>query len=129
MELKGLQEQERRQCSVVLRGFNSNNQDLVRRKFVDICELLGIGHIELSGSTGIENTGLFRAKIMNKEQRFLLSRVKELRNSEAYRSIYIQRDLTYRQRQEIIMRRSSTMPEQQWVQQSDRIVNQNTGNS
>ena len=44
IELKELQEQERRQCSVVLRGFNSNNQDLARRKFVDICELLGIGH-------------------------------------------------------------------------------------
>ena len=75
--------------------------------------------IELSGLTSIVETGLFRAKILDKEQRLLLlSRVKNLRNSEVYRSVYIQQDLTYRQRHEMMVRKFAlTMPDRQAVAQ------------
>ena len=122
LELRELYEQERRQCSVILRGFNAVNQNDVKRKFADICVLLSVDQIELSGLTRINEMGLFRAKIMNKEQRsLLLSRVKNLRNSEAYRSVYIQRDLTYRRRQEMMVRRSAlAMSDRRAVSDSSR---------
>ena len=37
IELRELYEQDRRQCSVILGGFNAVNQDDVKRKFVDMC--------------------------------------------------------------------------------------------
>ena len=108
IELRELYEQKRRQCSVILRGFNAVNQNDVKRKFVDICVLLSVDQINLSGLTRIGETDLFMAKIMDKEQRsLLLIRVKNLKNSEAYISVYIQRDLTYKQRQEMMVRRSA----------------------
>ena len=106
VQFRELHEQEKRQTSVVLKGFNSADQDIVKKKFDDICALLNVGQVSLSGLSRIGETGLFRAKIEDKEKRsFLLSRVKELHSSEAFR--YIQRDLTYKQRQEIVARRST----------------------
>ena len=72
IELRELHEQEKRQCSVVLRGFSSTSQEVVKRKFVDICVLLNVGNIELSGLSRIEETGLFRAKIMDKEKTIII---------------------------------------------------------
>ena len=106
VKLRELYEQEKRQSSVIPRSFNSANPDIVK-KYNDICVLLNVGQISLSGLSQVEATSLFRAKIEDKKRSFLLSRVKELRSSEAFRSVYIQRDLTYKQRQEMVARRST----------------------
>ena len=56
----------------------------------------------------IGNIGLVRAKIKDWEQRMvLLNNIKRLRNSEQYRSLYIQCNLTYRQQQDMIARRNT----------------------
>ena len=56
----------------------------------------------------IGDTALFRGNIRDKEKRLLLlSEVKKLRLSDNYKSVYIQRDLTFRQRQEMVSRRSA----------------------
>ena len=108
MELKELQEQEKRQNSVVLRGFQTDDDRLLRRKLDDVCLFLEVGTVEFSDFVKIGNTGLFRAKIRDREQRIvLLNNVKRLRNSEQYRSLYIQHDLTYRQQQDMIARRNT----------------------
>ena len=44
IEWQELYEQERRQCSVILRCFNAVNQDDANRKFVDICALLSVSN-------------------------------------------------------------------------------------
>ena len=51
---------------------------------------------------------IFRAKISEDAKRYsLLSEARRLRFSPIYRNLYIQRDLTYRQRGEVIAKRSA----------------------
>ena len=107
IELRELQERERRQNSIVLRGCQTDNDRLLRRK-LDVCLFLDVGTVEFSDFVNIGNTGLFRAKIRDREQRMvLLNNVMRLKNSEQYRFLYIQHDLTYRQRQDMIARRNA----------------------
>ena len=63
VELRELHEQETRQSSVDLRGFKSADQDIVKKKYDDICALLNVGQVSLSGLSRIGETGLFRANI------------------------------------------------------------------
>ena len=57
----------------------------------------------------IRNTRLYRAQILDREQRLLLlRRAKGLKDSRLYKSVYLQRDLTFRQRQEMAQRRESS---------------------
>ena len=77
IELKELQELDRSQCSVILRGFQVENKVAVMRRLAEICMFLNVGNVELREAVRLGDTGLFRAKILNKEKRFLLlSRVK-----------------------------------------------------
>ena len=72
---------------------------------------MNVGIIELSGLAKTRNTRLYRAKILDRKQRILLFRsVKGLKDSELYKSVYLilQRDLTFRQRQEMAQRRGSS---------------------
>ena len=56
---------------------------------------LDVGTVQFSYFVKIGNTGIFRAKIMDREQRtVLLNNAKRLRNHEQHRSLYIQCDLT-----------------------------------
>ena len=90
MELKELQDQEQRQHSVIMRGFGTNDVDLAKKKFEDICLFLNIDVIELSELIRIGDTALFRRKIRDKEKRLLLlSEVKKVRLSDNYKSVYI----------------------------------------
>ena len=76
IEVRGLQDQDCRQRSVILGGFQVENKVAVMRKF-EICMFLNVGNVELREDVTIEDAGLFRAKILNKEKRFLLlSKVK-----------------------------------------------------
>ena len=65
-QLRELYEQQKRHSSVVLRGLNSANQGIVKRKFDALCMLLNAGQIGLSRLSRIGATGLFRAKIEDK---------------------------------------------------------------
>ena len=104
-----LQKQEQRQHSLILRGFQTGDEGHARRKFKEICLFLNVGSIELSNLSKIGTTRLFRAKILNREKRLLLLRSAiNLKTSEQYRSAYIQKDLTYRQRQQLFCRRATS---------------------
>ena len=73
-------------------------------KFEAACIFLGLGNVGLTELFKIQD-GLFRAKIPNDQKRLaLLSKARDLKNSE-FSSCYIQRDLTYRQRQDLIAKR------------------------
>ena len=59
------------------------------------------------------NTQFIRARIFNKDDRIsLLSSSNKLKNLRQYSSVYISRDLTYRQRQEIRNRRLTSQQQQ-----------------
>ena len=108
VELRELHEQDRRHDSIVLRGFRTGSAETLREKFMRACLALDVGEVELTGLVRIGDTSLFRAKVLDREQRrTLLDCAKNLRHLDEFKSVYIQRDLTYRQRQEIIARRAA----------------------
>ena len=60
--------------------------------------------IELDSLSRIGDTALFRGNPIDREKRLLLlGNTKHLKSPENYKSVYI-RDLTYQQRQEMILR-------------------------
>ena len=73
----------------------------------DLSESLLGERIILSDVVAIPNhADLFRAKVPDDEQRKrLLDKAKELKHSERYKTVFIRRDLTYAQRQELMARR------------------------
>lgn len=60
-----LREQERCQPSIVLRGFWTGCEEVVKEKFAKVCLALDIGDVQLSGLVSIGKTCLFRAKVLN----------------------------------------------------------------
>ena len=104
--MREVNERDKRKCSVILRGFNCNNVGAVSAKFGEICQALEIGSVELSDVRKVGNSALFRAKILDDEKRReLLMAAKKLKSMLGHENVYVQKDLTYRQRQELIARR------------------------
>ena len=99
LKLRELREQDRRSNSTILKGFTEEN---VTEKFSELCNFLGVGSIPLSDLTEIRGMEICRAKINDKKKRKeLLNKVKLLRFRQEYKRFYVQRDLTYNQRQEL----------------------------
>ena len=76
----------------------------VSEKFRNICQVLNVGDIELKDVMQIGDIRLFQAKILNDDkQKELLLVAKKLKALKEYEKvyIYIQKDLTFRQRQEL----------------------------
>ena len=90
-ELRELYEQEKRQCSIILRGFQTEDVEGIRNEVRKIYLILNVDVVELDGLVKIGNTGLFRAKELHKDLRSaLLSNAKNLRRIDQYESVYIQ---------------------------------------
>ena len=106
-EVREVYEREKRKCSVILRGFGDVPVDQVHQLFREICDYLGVGSIALVNVLKLSPM-LFRATISDSQQRFkILSEAKKLRFSDVFRKMYVQRDLTYKQRSELMARRSA----------------------
>ena len=101
-QVRELRERDKRADSVVLRGLGDLDLDEVRRQFSRICEVLGLPDIVLAGLVRIGNHNLYRGKVSSREQRQnLLARAPDLRNSDDFSGVYVNRDLTLLQRQEL----------------------------
>ena len=110
--LRELKEREKRANSIVLRGLGNLSLDEVRTKFSRICVTLRLEPIHLTGIVRIGSTGLYRAVIVDADiRRALLLKAQELRNSEEFSRVYVNRDLTFQQRQELFDRRSAHQAE------------------
>jgi hypothetical protein len=106
VELRELAEQDKRKTSVILRGFNAPDVDCLQQRFDEICQALSVGVIQLENVCEIGSSGLFRAKIPHDlERKRLLDAAKGLKNIESFCNVYVNRDLTYRQRQDLKQRR------------------------
>ena len=68
-ELRELEEQRRRRYCIVLRGCGTNDVNAVKAMFTRICEVLGIGIIQLSDMTHINNSGMFQARAADNDKR------------------------------------------------------------
>ena len=101
-EVREMQEQAKRRQSVIIRGLGVSSLSGVASSFSSLTERMFGMKVELSDVVPIPNhQDLFRAKILNEENRKLvLTRAKSLRDTE-YGQVFIRRDLTYKQRQEL----------------------------
>ena len=95
-------EREKRKSSVILRGCAANGAQDVQAIVTDICQVLNIDRVVLNSVVALKVKGLFRCRIDDDEKsRALLQNVKNLRNIDKYKSVFIDRDRTYQQRQQM----------------------------
>ena len=123
-EVRELQEREKRRFSLVIRGLSSNTPTGVVAEFEDVTSSVMGTKVTLTEAKKIPNNpDLWRAKILDPEQRKLvLDRAKHLRGTQ-YDHIYIRRDLTFVQRMELRQRRESL------AQTTGRIIRPSHHNS
>ena len=129
-ELRELDDQNRRKQSIILRGFRVQTVEMVKTKFSSVCKSLGLGTIVLSDVSAIPGVGgLFRAKVTNDSDRYkLLASAKNLRDHSEFNSIYIQKDLTFNQRRELIERRKASQGQSDSVSGEPAQQGYNQGN-
>ena len=116
VEQRGLQsevreyfEREKRKSSVFLRGCPCNSADEIQKLVDEISHALNIDRVILQNVQSLNTRGLFRVMIENSEgRRNLLENAKKLKNVNRFRNIYINRDLTYQQRQQLKERKKHT---------------------
>ena len=73
-------------------------------KFKEICHILNVGSIELSNAK-IVNKKLFRANGLNDKRANLLIVTGKLKTTRVFENLYIQREISFWQRQELSERR------------------------
>ena len=101
--LKELREREKRSDSIILRGFGAASFDTIKQKFEEICSVIQIETVPLVGLTKIGSTNIYRARVTDKAKRSeLFRKAPELRNTRDFKGVYINKDLTYIQRQDMI---------------------------
>ena len=106
-EVREVQEQTKRRQNVILRGLGENVADVktnfqgvVRRLIGSECDLHEVNRV-------VGQTGMFRAKIYDDTVRSdILMNARKLKGMDGCKSVFIQRDLTFKQRQELFRRRS-----------------------
>ena len=118
--LKELREREKRVESIILRGFEVDTVEGIKQKFSEVCNALQIPPVTLVGLDRVGVTNIYRARITDKEKRKeILTKSVDLRHSRNFKHVYINKDLTYIQRQEVISRRKA----------AQRLAGGNTANS
>ena len=108
--VRELREREKRVDFIIFRGLGNVSLEVVRQRFLRICEILGIAPVDLVDLTRIGSTNPFRARIMDSDKRReLLLRSQDLRHSEDFSRVYVNRDLTFDQRQELMEKRRAAL--------------------
>ena len=107
-EVREIQEREKRRHSIVIRGLSSSTSAGIVSEFSDMTTTMMGSQITLTEVVKIPNNpGLWRAKILNPENRKLvLDRAKHLKGSQ-FDHVFVRRDLTYAQRMELRLRREN----------------------
>lgn len=111
-EVREIEERRIRANNIILRGTGASNAQELLVVFKKVTTaLLGRSDVALEDIYCINSDGvnsLFRAKIMdNAIRRDLLNKSKELKNNQEMKHIYVNSDLTYKQRQALKARKES----------------------
>ena len=106
-EVREMNERTKRKDSIIIRGSGATSGDGVKIKLKDVSRRLTGIEIVLDEVVCINpTTNLFRAKIFNSDHRNrLLEKSKDLAHHEDLKTMYISRDLTYKQREVLRERR------------------------
>ena len=118
-ELREMRDTERRQHSIIIiRGLPGNEISAVWE--VVVGELKCVD----------QDKGIYRATVLNDDdRRTLLSQCYKLKQSDTYKHVFIHRDLTYKQRQELFQRRQAARQSSQGeTPQVDNNTNNNSSN-
>lgn len=106
-EVREVEEQNKRQKSIIVRGLKAANEEEVKERFKAVSDRLVGSEIVLSDVVCISrDKDMFRAKILSDDTRGkILSKAKDLPNYPDLRTVFIHRDLTFKQRRELWQRR------------------------
>ena len=106
-EIREMDERKKRKSTVIIRGVNVDSANAIKEAFHPISEFV-LGHrVELLDITCVSSAKkIYRARITDDSiRKSLLDNSKKLKTNSAYANIYINRDLTYLQRNELFKRR------------------------
>ena len=108
-ELRELEEQRKRRTSLVIRGLGAPSAKDAVTRFETLSLDLIEQKVTLTDVVKIPSeTDLYRGKVADDDVRkCLLDKAKNLKHSAQYSSVYIRRDLTYKQRQALKARREA----------------------
>ena len=132
-QCRELRDRERRRRSVIIRGVPNTDVSGVCNIFQAVSNFLVSKDISIENLQCVhQEKGIYRADIPNDDdRRLLLNQTKRLKEHASYKSVYIHKDLTYTQRQELYRRREAarntdngaSAPSSQ-TQQSSNIASQ-----
>lgn len=102
-EIREIHDRERRKHSIIVRGFPHSTVNDVNERFKDISKYLINQEISMSDVICVnQDRGIFRGKIVDPQiRRSLLLEARRLKESTNFRSVYLHKDLTYKQREEL----------------------------
>ena len=107
-QIREMREREKRKDSIIFRGLGNIPVDGLAPKFRQICSKLDLDPITLVDVKKISSANLFRARIEDAERRReLLLRCHRLRSSEEFSRVFINKDLTFQQREQLRAKRSA----------------------
>ena len=109
-ELRELQEQQKRRSSLVIRGLGAHSANAAIQAFEQVTDFLIHQRVSLTDVVRIPSeTDLYRGKVCDDDARkLILDRAKQLKDSDRFGSVFIRRDLTYKQRSELQAKRAAT---------------------
>ena len=113
-ELFEFEERKRRKDSLIIKGTDVRSENAFRTKFAEISTFVtGAAIVPDEVYCINSDNSLYRVSVLDKTKRLnLLQNAKKLKDSPNYTGIYLNKDLTYMQRQEARARRSlRTVPE------------------
>lgn len=105
-EAREMEERQKRRCSVIVRGIQAQSAETFGPAFHGICSSLLGSSVTFTNAMCIsKEKRIFRVKIEDDDSRkALLDNARNLRNGP-YQNVFINRDLTYKQRGELKARR------------------------
>jgi hypothetical protein len=106
-EVREVEEQNKRKDSVIVRGLIASNAVEFREKFGDVSEVLTGSRIVLDDVYCISRDNkMYRCKILSVDGRkSILEKARELSQHQEFDTIFISRDLTFKQRKQLYERR------------------------
>ena len=109
IEMREFEERKKRGKSVIVKGVDVGNENEFRDVFQELCNFTVGEHVAVEETFCINRERkMYRVKLQNKEAKIsLLTNANKLKNSENFSRVYISRDLTYIQRQELSQKRAA----------------------
>ena len=108
-EFREFEERKKRVSSLIVRGFSDITDADFRRKFSDVCQTLINSNPSLTSVVCINRgRGMFRVNVPCRTiKQQLLTEANKLKNHPSFSNIFISRDLTFKQREELKLRRQN----------------------